>query len=53
MCSDDESVCPDVTTLRNLQAVSIWGEGVEASFNFWSCLDRGLPDVSFPFNRET
>jgi len=29
MCSDDESVCPDVETLRNLQAVSIWGEGVE------------------------
>jgi len=28
-CSDDESVCPDLETLRDMKALAFWGEGVE------------------------
>jgi len=28
-CSDDDSYCPDVDTLRDMKALSFWGEGVE------------------------
>lgn len=30
-CHDDAKYCPDVDTLRNMETISIWGEGVAGS----------------------
>mmetsp|Transcript_6518 Transcript_6518/g.15493 ORF Transcript_6518/g.15493 Transcript_6518/m.15493 type:complete len:563 (+) Transcript_6518:54-1742(+) len=30
-CHDDPSVCPSESTLRNMETISLWGEGVEGT----------------------
>merc|ERR1711862_588662 len=32
-CAEDPSVCPDVDTLRNMETIAIWGEGVGGEIN--------------------
>merc|ERR1719384_1929146 len=34
-CADDSSVCPDTKTLKNMETMAIWGEGVGGELNLY------------------
>merc|ERR1711933_290280 len=34
-CAEDPTVCPDMETLRNMETMAIWGEGVGGEVNLY------------------